>query len=87
MIFEFDPEKSETNREKHGIDFKDAQMLWKDEKALRFPSKNSVEERFIVIGQINEKHWTAVVTFREDVVRIISVRRSRRKEIEVYESE
>lgn len=32
------------------------------------------------------KHWSAVVTYREGRVRLISVRRSRKKEVELYES-
>ncbi|MEQ8906649.1 BrnT family toxin [Ekhidna sp.] len=87
MVFEFDAEKSALNKEKHGIDFEEAQELWMDEKAIRFPSDRSDEERFLVIGKIKNKYWTAVMTWREGIIRIISVRKSRRKEILVYESE
>ncbi len=86
MDFEFDPLKSEANRKKHGIDFVEAQVLWDDPNRLEIPAKTQDEARSIVIGQIREKHWSALITYRGDKVRIISVRRSRRKEIIWYES-
>ncbi len=86
MDFEFDPLKSEANRKKHGIDFVEAQVLWDDPNRLEIPAKTQDEARSIVIGQIREKHWSALITYRGDKVRIISVRRSRRKEINWYES-
>ena len=44
------------------------------------------EIRFINIGRITTKFYTVVRTYRKDKIRIISVRRSRKKEIEIYES-
>ena len=85
MNFEHDPVKSRSNREKHGIDFKEAQELWADDKRIELPSYNQKEERFLIIGRIEFKNWTAIVTYRGDVVRIISVRRSRRQEVDLYE--
>lgn len=85
MGFESDPEKSRLNKEKHGIDFVEAKELLKDENAFRFPAKEGNEERFLIVGKIDEKNWTAVVTMRDEVFRIISVRRSKRKEIEAYD--
>jgi uncharacterized DUF497 family protein len=41
----------------------------------------------VVIGKMIEKHWTGVITRRDDNVRIISVRRSRDEEVEIYESQ
>jgi uncharacterized protein len=87
MPFEFDTQKSETNLAKHGIDFTDAQALWDDERYLEIPARNLDEPRFLVIGKIKGKHWSAVITYRGENVRIISVRRSRDEEIELYESE
>jgi len=78
--------KSNSNREKHGIDFDLAQALWVDEDRIEIPAKTQDELRFLVIGKINEKHWSAVVTYRGENIRIISVRRSRDEEIEIYES-
>ncbi len=86
MDFEFDPLKSEANKKKHGIDFVEAQALWDDSDRLEIPAKTQDEARSIVIGLIQEKHWSAFITYRGERVRIISVRRSRRKEIVWYES-
>ena len=87
MPFEYDPRKSDLNRDKHGIDFEEAQALWDDEASLEIPAKNLDEPRFLVIGKIKGKHWSAVITYRDDNIRIISVRRSRDEEIELYENE
>ncbi len=85
MKFDFDPEKSEANRIKHGIDFVGAQALWDDPDRLQVPARTQGEERFMLIGRIGEKHWSAIYTIRDDTVRIISVRRSRTLEVERYE--
>jgi uncharacterized protein len=86
MAFEFDPRKSQTNREKHGIDFEKAQAIWSDEDRLEIPAKTVDESRFLVIGKINGIFWSAVITYRGENIRIISVRRSRAEEVELYES-
>lgn len=86
MAFEFDPGKSERNLAKHGIDFLVAQQIWEDSNLLEIPAKTTDEPRFVVIGQIDGKHWSAVITWRGDVIRIISVRRSRAEEVALYES-
>jgi uncharacterized DUF497 family protein len=86
MPFEYDPDKSLLNREKHGIDFDEAQSLWDDENRLEIPAKTVDEPRYLVIGQINGKFWSAMITYRGETVRIISVRRSRDEEMELYES-
>jgi hypothetical protein len=84
--FEFDADKSQANLKKHGIDFQRAQELWKDPDLLEFKAKSGNEPRFLVIGCIAEKHWSAVVTYRNEKIRLISVRRSRKKEVELYEN-
>jgi uncharacterized DUF497 family protein len=86
MPFEYDPDKSLLNREKHGIDFDEAQSLWDDENRLEIPAKTVDEPRYLVIGQINGKFRSAMITYRGETVRIISVRRSRDEEMELYES-
>lgn len=86
MEFEFDPTKSNSNKNKHGIDFLEAQTLWDDPDLIEIPVKTSDEPRFLVIGKISEKHWSAIITYRNEKVRIISVRRSRKEEVEIYES-
>jgi uncharacterized DUF497 family protein len=85
MRFEFDLKKNKLNEEKHGIDFEKAQLLWTDPDRIQIPSKAVDEPRFMVIGKIDGKHWSAILTYREDSIRIISVRRSRKEEIEIYE--
>ena len=86
MNFEFDPKKSDTNKSKHGLDLIEAQELWNDIDLLEISAKTIDEPRFLVIGKIGEKHWTGIVTYRNDNISIISVRRSRNEEIELYES-
>lgn len=85
-MFEFDDAKSQTNLEKHGIDFVDAQALWDDPDLLEIPARTVDEPRFLVIGMIGGEHWSAVVTYRSENTRIISVRRSSDKEVQLYES-
>ena len=85
MEFEFDPAKSASNKEKHGIDFVEAQLLWLDSMLLEIPARTADEPRSVIIGKIGDKHWSGVVTYREDRIRIISVRRSRKEEVEIYE--
>jgi uncharacterized DUF497 family protein len=86
MSFEYDPKKGATNLEKHGIDFDVAQNLWCDPDLLEIPAKTADEPRYLVIGKIGGKHWSAVITYREEAIRLISVRRSRQEEIELYEN-
>ena len=86
MQFEFDKRKSQTNKKKHGIDFVEAQALWNDPDRVEIPAKTIDEARFLLIGKISEKYWSTIITYREENIRIISVRRSRKEEIEIYES-
>ena len=85
MDFEFDLKKSVSNKKKHGIDFEEAQELWRDPHLLEIEARSTDEPRFLLIGKIGSKHWSAVVTYRDDKVRIISVRRSRKEEVDLYE--
>ncbi len=84
--FEYDDEKSQANLEKHGINFVDAQALWNDPDLLEAQANSDDEPRFLVIGRIGPKHWSAVITYRDQTIRLISVRRSRAREVELYES-
>jgi uncharacterized protein len=86
MEFEFDNIKSRANKKKHGIDFMEAQALWEDPNLIEIPANTSDEPRYLVIGRIMDKHWSGVITYRGDNLRIISVRHSRTEEIEIYES-
>ena len=85
-MFEFDDLKSKSNFQKHGIDFVDAQALWNDSNLLEIPAKTLDEPRFLVIGLIEKKHWSAIITYRNEKIRLISVRRSRAEEVTLYES-
>jgi uncharacterized DUF497 family protein len=87
MGFEYDPDKSAENKRKHGIDFELAQRLWADPRLLEIPARTNDEPRWLLIGKIDEKHWSAIITRRGDNIRLISVRRSRDEEVELYESE
>jgi uncharacterized protein len=86
MTFEFDENKSQANLQKHGIDFIDAQQLWNDPDLLEIPARTEDEPRFLIIGLIAGKYWSGVITYREQNIRIISVRRSRKEEAALYES-
>lgn len=83
-VFEYDDDKSATNQEKHGIDFLAAQELWNDPDLLEIRAKSDDEPRFLVIGLIGLKHWSTVITYRNGRIRLISVRRSRKREVELY---
>ncbi len=84
--FEFDVEKNQSNLEKHGIDFLEAQKLWKDPDFVELKAKTTDEPRYIVIGKINKKYWSAITTVRGKKIRIISVRHARKSEVRIYES-
>ena len=85
MEFEFDVAKSATNRSKHGIDFVLAQRLWDDERRIEVQAKTVGESRWLTVARIEGRYWTAVLTLREDRIRIISVRRSRQEDVQLYE--
>ena len=86
MEFEFDETKSRSNKSKHGIDFVEAQSLWLDEMLVEISARTKDEPRFVVVGMISGKHWSAVITYRGENIRIISVRRARVEEVAIYES-
>jgi uncharacterized protein len=87
MEYEFDVKKSEGNKFKHGIDFCEAQALWEDPDFIEVPVRTTDEARYLVIGMISGKHWTGVITHRGEKIRIISMRRSRKEEVAIYEGE
>ena len=84
--FEFDRKKSESNLKKHGIDFVDAQAIWHDPDFIEVETKSEDESRSLVVGMLDGKHWSAIITYRSERIRIISVRRSRESEVALYES-
>jgi len=85
-MFEFNSDKSSANKKKHGIDFVEAQELWDDPNLIEIPARTSDEERFLVVARISEKYWSGIITYRDEKIRIISVRRSRPEEVVLYES-
>jgi uncharacterized protein len=85
MIFEWDAKKSNTNKAKHGIDFKAAKALWLDESRIEIRVAFPDEERWALIAMTQGKIWTASYTMRDKTIRLISVRRPRAKEEKLYE--
>jgi len=88
MRFESDPKKSESNKIKHGIDFIQAQTLWDDPDLIEIPARTTDEPRYLVIGNISGRLWSGIITYRSEneTTRIISVRPSRKEEVQIYES-
>lgn len=85
--FEWDVNKSNTNKIKHEIDFETAKDIWLDENRVEIHAPYPIENRGIIIGKFHNTLWTAICTMRGDAIRIISVRRSRKKEVELYDKE
>ena len=85
-VFEYDDKKSISNQKKHGIDFVAVQELWHDPDLIEVQVKSESEPRFLIIARIAKKHWSAVINHRGGTIRIISIRRSRKTEVELYES-
>ena len=86
MEFEFDRNKSDSNKIKHGIDFSMAQALWDDPDLIEIPTRTIDEPRFLVVGKIEKQYWSGIITYRGERIRIISFRRSRKEEVDIYES-
>jgi uncharacterized protein len=84
MEFEYDPAKSQANKEEHGIDFDEAQALWRDEDRVEFPARSDTEERHALLATKDDKIWVAFYTMRDAAIRIISVRRARENEEKTY---
>ncbi|MBC2774353.1 BrnT family toxin [Rhizobium sp. AQ_MP] len=86
MDFEFDPAKSASNKDKHGVDFVEAQALWRDKLRLIIRAKYVGEARYALIAEMDGRLWVAVYVLRSETVRLISVRRARAMEKERYEN-
>jgi len=87
MEFEFDRRKSIKNKEKHGIDFVEAQLIWEDPERIEIPARTEDEARYLVVGMIGNQHWSVVITYRDQRTRVISARRARKEEKRLYESQ
>ena len=83
MEFEYDPQKSELNLQKHGVAFEEAKVLWQ-QPAVTIEGRILKERRFVRIGFLRDKFYSCVFTLREFKIRIISLRRSRNQEIKIY---
>ena len=87
MLFEYDENKSMSNKQKHGIDFEEAKLLWDDVNLVEIDVAYEGEPRYVAIGTIGKKHWSVVITHREEIIRIISARCSREKEVDIYDQD
>jgi uncharacterized DUF497 family protein len=88
MEFEWDPGKEGRNLAKHGVSFHEAATVFGDPLAITFsdPDHSDDEDRFLTFGLSIEGHLLVVShTDREERVRIISARKSTRKERRLYE--
>ena len=83
-MFEYDKKKSNSNKIKHGIDFEAGIGLWEDPEKVIINSRYVKEERFLLIGKISKDIWSAIYTLRGETIRIISIRKSREDEKEIY---
>jgi len=86
MAFEFDAEKSQTNRIKHGINFEEAQTLWIDPNRISFIARFKDEERHGLVARLGDKLWCAIYAIRKGNIRIISVRGARKYEEDLYDN-
>jgi uncharacterized DUF497 family protein len=84
LTFEFDEAKSAANKAKHGIDFVESMQLWADGDRAETPARSDQEERFMLVGRIGGRCWSAFITYRDDRIRLISVRRARQGEVRTY---
>ena len=83
MEFEFDAEKSAANLKKHGLSLDQAKRLW-EVPAVVVEARTVGEERFMIIGRLGDKLYSCIYTTRGETIRLISARRSHRKEERFY---
>ena len=89
LQFEWDPNKNEINKKKHGVSFEEAQTVFYDEEALvrDDPEHSKEEERFVILGlSSNAKLLVVCHCYRasETVIRIISARKATKTESKYY---
>jgi uncharacterized protein len=89
MDIEFDAEKDEVNRFKHGLPMAFGRQVFDDPLHQLLPSFRPIdgEDRYKVIGMVDGKLYTAVNVMRDERVRMISVRRSNASERRDYDSD
>ncbi|KWT78193.1 BrnT family toxin [Candidatus Magnetominusculus xianensis] len=83
-MFEWDEAKRQKNLDKHRLDFRNTRLMFDGRKAVHVPAFKNTEFRFATIAIIGEKCYTVVWTWRGDLRRIISFRRSRDGEERAY---
>lgn len=89
MDVTFDPAKDVINRAKHGVPLAFGAGIWDDAAAVIIPTIRieDGERRFRAIGMVDGRLWTAVHVYRDDTIRMISVRRSNDGERRIYDSD
>lgn len=89
MIVDYDPDKDEANRIKHGVPLVFGVRIFSDPDLAIVPTIRigDEEERFKAIGMVDGKLWTAIHVWRDEVIRLISVRRSNAREQRDYDSD
>jgi len=75
------------NLDKHGIDFEKAKGLWNDVERVEIKTAYPLEDRYVLIGKLDNQLWSAIYAIRGRAIRLISVRRSRKREVRLYEQE
>ncbi|MFN3817985.1 BrnT family toxin [Blastomonas sp.] len=87
MDIAFDPAKDEVNRFKHGVSLSFGKRVFEDSELAILPTirLGDEEERFKAIGLVDGKLWTAIHVWRDDICRLISVRRSNGSEQRDYD--
>ena len=88
--FEWDENKNEINKRKHGLSFEEAEEVFEDENAILFddPDHSMDEDRFLIIGTLRSSKICIVSHCYRDndnVIRLISARAATKNEQRVYE--
>ena len=84
--FEFDPDKSRLNEERHGVDLEWAQGLWDVAHIIISAKYIAGENRFWILARIDGKCYAAVFTIRGEAIRLISCHRADRRLEKIYEN-
>ena len=94
MRLEWDEQKNQSNRVKHGVSFEIAQMVFDDPRAINIQDRHeNGEERWQTLGSIGHTVILLVAhTYREnkageETIRIVSARKATPKERRVYEQD
>lgn len=83
-IFEWDDKKNEANQKKHGISFEDAKEVFNDRNRIQYITNRGNERRYVTVGKVIKFIVAVVYTVRSGLLRIISARQARKREIHHY---